>query len=64
MLKGARERSEMKMGYGMDIINITQCDLKRTIQVSDKARKYVITPMDSGDSTVNQRGCAAVTSGF
>jgi hypothetical protein len=38
----------MKMGYGMDIINITQCDLKRTIQVSDKTRKYVITPMDSG----------------
>lgn len=51
MLKGSRERSEMKMGYGMDIINITQCDLKRTIQISDSARKYVITPMDAGDST-------------
>jgi hypothetical protein len=50
MLKGARERSEMKLGYGRDIINITQCDLKRTIQISDSARKYVVTPMDSGDS--------------
>jgi len=50
MLKGARERSEMKLGFGRDIINITQCDLKRTIQVSDSARKYVITPMDGGDS--------------
>jgi hypothetical protein len=50
MLKGARERSEMKLGFGRDIINITQCDLKRTIQVSDSARKYVITPMDVGDS--------------
>src|SRR5687768_5592892 len=29
MLKGALERSEMKLGHGMDIINITQCDLKR-----------------------------------
>jgi hypothetical protein len=44
MLKGQRERSEMRMGY-MDMINITQCDLKRTIQLSDKAQKYVITPM-------------------
>jgi hypothetical protein len=51
MLKGSRERTEMKMGYGMDMINITQCDLKRTIQISDSARKYVITPMDAGDST-------------
>src|SRR4029078_10768036 len=35
MLKGTRERSEMKMGYGRDIINITQCDLRRTVQISD-----------------------------
>ena len=50
MLKGARERTEMKMGYGRDMINITQCDLKRTIQISDSAKKYVITPMDTPDS--------------
>ena len=31
MLQGARERSEMKLGGGMDIINVAQCDLKRTI---------------------------------
>lgn len=62
MLKGARERSEMKMGYGMDIINITQCDLKRTIQISDKTRKYVVTPMETGDSTGNSGADARVTS--
>jgi hypothetical protein len=62
MLKGARERSEMKMGYGMDIINITQCDLKRTIQVSDKTRKYVVTPMDTGASAVNTGANVAATS--
>lgn len=60
MLKGARERSEMKMGYGMDIINITQCDLKRTVQVSDKAKKYVVTPMETGDSTGNSGADAKV----
>ena len=51
MLKGARERSEMKLGYGRDIINITQCDLRRTVQISDSAKKYVIAPMDTADST-------------
>lgn len=50
MLKGQRERSEMKLGYGRDIINITQCDLKRTVQISDSARKYVITPMETADA--------------
>ena len=45
MLKGSRERGEMSMGMGMKIVNITQCDLKRTIQISDTAQKYVITPM-------------------
>lgn len=47
MLKGQRERSEMKLGHGMDIVNITQCDLKRTVQISDSARKYVVTPMET-----------------
>jgi len=61
MLKGARERSEMKMGMGMDIINITQCDLKRTIQLSDTARKYVITPMETGDSAANIGAGATIT---
>src|SRR5688572_13095247 len=60
MLKGVRERSETKMGY-MDMINITQCDLKRTIQVSDQARKYVITPMETGDLTANSAPVAPVT---
>ena len=49
MIKGSRERSEMRMGYGMDIINLTQCDLRRTIQISDKTRKYMITAMDTDE---------------
>lgn len=50
MIRGKRERSEMKLGGGMEIINITQCDLKRTVQLSDTAKKYVVTPMDAGGS--------------
>jgi hypothetical protein len=44
MIKGKRERSEMH-GHGMDSINITQCDLKRTVQINEKTQKYMITPM-------------------
>lgn len=50
MIKGARERTEDRRGYGSDSVNITQCDLKRTIQISDSAKKYVITPMDPDES--------------
>ncbi|HEV8367112.1 MAG TPA: hypothetical protein VGQ39_04095 [Pyrinomonadaceae bacterium] len=49
MIKGARERSEQHSGYGYDSVNITQCDLKRTIQISDRAKKYIITPMETGE---------------
>lgn len=62
MIKGARERSEQRMGYGMDQINITQCDLRRTIQLSDKAKKYIITPMESGDAAESKPAPAAAGS--
>ena len=51
LIKGPRERSEMRMGQGYDMINITQCDLKRTIQISDTTKKYVITPIVTSSST-------------
>ena len=54
LIKGQRERDEttMALGGGMNIsqVSITQCDLKRTIQINDSARKYMITPMESDDS--------------
>lgn len=50
MIKGARERSESS-GYGFSSVNITQCDLKRSIQLSESTRKYVITPMEPANST-------------
>ena len=54
MIKGRRERSETTISagtYSMSTVNITQCDMRRTIQVNDKARRYLITPMDLDDTT-------------
>jgi len=47
----------------MDLVNLTQCDLKRTVQISDKTKKYLITPMDDGDSTANSGTGMAEASG-
>ncbi|HEV7891078.1 MAG TPA: hypothetical protein VGP08_10575 [Pyrinomonadaceae bacterium] len=38
-VKGARERTEMPT-----ITSIRQCDLRRTIQINERARKYAIVP--------------------
>jgi hypothetical protein len=39
-IKGARQRTE-----GMGYTSIYQCDLKRMIQINDKTRSYLITPL-------------------
>jgi hypothetical protein len=54
MIKGQRERSETSINagaYTMTTVNVTQCDMKRTIQINDRARKYLITPMDDGTTS-------------
>jgi hypothetical protein len=58
MIKGARERGEMNLGYGGNLVNITQCDLKRFVQLSEQTRKYVITPMQT-DTAADARQPAA-----
>ncbi|MEO8436305.1 MAG: hypothetical protein ABI596_15490 [Pyrinomonadaceae bacterium] len=49
-IKGARQRNEMATGYGPSMVTVTQCDLKRTIQINDSARKYMINPMGGASS--------------
>ena len=61
MIKGKRERTETRMGHGSDITNITQCDLKRTIQVSDQTRKYVITPMQTVNAAATKASDSSTT---
>src|SRR5713226_5509522 len=57
MIKGLRERSETSMGgMNMGMVSVTQCDLKRTIEINDRARKYLITPMESDDSSAIDSG--------
>src|SRR5437016_6380635 len=66
MIKGLRERSETNMAMGgmnMSQVSVTQCDLKRTIQINDRARKYMISPMDSGDSSIGVDSGAPASGG-
>ena len=48
-IKGRRQRSEMEPAPGMRTISITQCDMRRMLNISDAARKYTVTPLDGGD---------------
>ena len=48
LIKGARQRTETDMG--IKTVSITQCDLKRTIQINEPARTYYITPFDDGSA--------------
>jgi hypothetical protein len=49
MIKGLRERDETNMSAGG--MSITQCDMRRTIKINDQARKYMVSPMDSDETS-------------
>jgi hypothetical protein len=57
-IKGARQRTE-----GMGFTTIYQCDLKRMIQINDKARTYLITPYAGGDKTQGAQKTGAARKG-
>lgn len=40
-IKGKRQRTEQNMG-AMQMINLTQCDLKRSVQINPNAKTYMI----------------------
>ncbi|MCU1266671.1 MAG: hypothetical protein JWM21_2989 [Acidobacteria bacterium] len=50
MIKGVRERTEDHRGY-YDSVSIMQCDLKRTIQLNDKTRKYIVNTMQDSEAS-------------
>lgn len=50
-IKGARQRSSQSFGAGFEMVTITQCDLKRTVQINDNARTYMVTPMATASPT-------------
>ena len=49
-IKGARQRSDQSYG-SFEMVTLTQCDLKRTVQINDKARTYMVTPMAAASPT-------------
>ncbi|MEK6300954.1 MAG: hypothetical protein AABO41_09555 [Acidobacteriota bacterium] len=55
-IKGVRQRSSQSYGAGFEMVTITQCDLKRTVQINDKARTYMVTPMVSATSPSTTTG--------
>ena len=64
MIKGLRERSETNMsvaGMNMSQTSIAQCDLRRTIQINDRARKYMISPMETDESGASTSSADAAT---
>lgn len=52
-IKGKRQRSEMMNGM---MINITQCDLRRGIQINQAARTYMVNPFDTGSENAVRNG--------
>ena len=44
-IKGKRQRTEQNMG-SMQMINLTQCDLKRAVQMNPAAKTYLIDLFD------------------
>lgn len=64
MIKGNRQREETTMsmaGTNQTQVNITQCDLKRTIQINESTRKYLITPMDTDEGDTSGAGAGHAT---
>lgn len=61
MIKGPRERSESTVA-GIQNVSIMECDLKRTIYISDAEKKYYIDPMPSPVTTVNTPAPVKTTS--
>jgi len=57
-IKGARQRTE-----GLGYTTIYQCDLKRMIQINDKTRSYLVTPLAgaSNSKAAGSPGAAAST---
>jgi hypothetical protein len=50
-IKGQRKRTEMQPAPGIKMITVTQCDLKRTLNISDMTRKYTVTPIGGVNET-------------
>ncbi len=60
-IKGARQRYEIEAGGGSKMINLSQCDLKRTVSLNEASKRYMVTRMDG--ETEATGGAQAPTTG-
>ncbi|MCA1818076.1 MAG: hypothetical protein LC746_17150, partial [Acidobacteria bacterium] len=68
MIKGQRKRTEQLIQFapnvpGIKRISIEQCDLKRTLDVSEATKKYYVTPIGGVDETNTGDDAATAGSG-
>ncbi len=61
-IKGKRQRTEQNMG-AMQMVNLTQCDLKRYVQINPNAKTYIINLFNQAVETTNQNASANSGSG-
>lgn len=59
-VKGKRERTEQDLG-GMKMVNIKQCDLKRTVQLNPVTKMYIINSWAQDESLPTTVTSAATT---
>ena len=52
-IKGKRQRTEQNMG-SMQMINLTQCDLKRYVQINPNSKTYIINLFNQAVEVTNQ----------
>ena len=50
-IKGKRQRTEQNMG-GMQTVNLTQCDLKRFVQINPNGKTYIINLFEQNQSAI------------
>lgn len=54
-IKGARQRTSQNVGGAASFDTIYQCDLKRVIQINDRTKKYLVTPLEAGGAASEAR---------
>lgn len=61
-IKGQRQRAEQELAPGMKMVSITQCDMKRLLNISDATRKYTVTPLGGAEETAPNAPATSTTS--
>ena len=58
-IKGQRQRTEQELAPGMRTVSITQCDMKRMLNISDATRKYTVTPLGGAEEAATNAPAAS-----